>query len=416
MKLLKVLVFMTAVTPALSTPGLAQDNRIDTVGADAPSLAAFGPHAIGVRTLELLNPQQVDVTNSVEGEVTNYYDRRLAVEVWYPATLAAGQVPGTDYSTETRNVDVLATLHGRAVRDAAPDSSGGAYPLVILSHGYPGNRYLMSHLGENLASKGYVVVSIDHAESTYRRQDPIASTLYNRPLDQRFVLEQMAEMGADGSSFLSGLVDADNTALIGFSMGGYGLVNNFGGAVNPDMINNAISPPNELLEDHSSRNRRYRRNLDARFKVGVAIAPWGMNSGYFTPETVAGLDRPVLFVAGSVDGTAGYVEGTRAIFENAKGADRYLLTFEGGGHSVAAPIPVPVEVLKAPEQRGAGHYTDGHWDSIKANNILQHFVTAFLDLNLKGEQDKGGYLNDSWQGFAPGSAAELKLEHLGKGQ
>ena len=157
MKLLKVLVFMTAVTPALSTPGLAQDNRIDTVGADAPSLAAFGPHAIGVRTLELLNPQQVDVTNSVEGEVTNYYDRRLAVEVWYPATLAAGQVPGTDYSTETRNVDVLATLHGRAVRDAAPDSSGGAYPLVILSHGYPGNRYLMSHLGENLASKGYVV-------------------------------------------------------------------------------------------------------------------------------------------------------------------------------------------------------------------------------------------------------------------
>ena len=25
----------------------------------------------------------------------------------------------------------------------------------------------MSHLGENLASKGYVVVSIDHPESTY---------------------------------------------------------------------------------------------------------------------------------------------------------------------------------------------------------------------------------------------------------
>jgi predicted dienelactone hydrolase len=40
-------------------------------------------------------------------------------------------------------------------------------PLVIISHGYPGNRYLMSHLGEDLASKGYVVASIDHRDSTY---------------------------------------------------------------------------------------------------------------------------------------------------------------------------------------------------------------------------------------------------------
>ena len=46
-------------------------------------------------------------------------------------------------------------------------AGGGPFPLVVISHGYPGNRYLMSHLGENLASKGYVTVSIDHAESTY---------------------------------------------------------------------------------------------------------------------------------------------------------------------------------------------------------------------------------------------------------
>ena len=56
-----------------------------------------------------------------------------------------------------------------------------------MSHGYPGNRYLLSHLCENLASKGFVVVSIDHKESTYDDQQRFASTLYNRPLDQLFV-------------------------------------------------------------------------------------------------------------------------------------------------------------------------------------------------------------------------------------
>jgi predicted dienelactone hydrolase len=54
---------------------------------------------------------------------------------------------------------------------------------VIISHGYPGNRFLMSHIGENLASKGFVCVSIDHKDSTYDDQKAFASTLYNRPFD-----------------------------------------------------------------------------------------------------------------------------------------------------------------------------------------------------------------------------------------
>ena len=62
---------------------------------------------------------------------------------------------------------------------------------MIISHGYPGNRYLMSHLGENLASKGFVTVSIDHKDSTYDDQKAFASTLYNRPFDQLFVLNEI---------------------------------------------------------------------------------------------------------------------------------------------------------------------------------------------------------------------------------
>lgn len=427
-----VLLLMT-----VSTSAIAQPNRIDIIRHDAPQLSQFGEFAIGVRTLDLVAKQSVDVINSVAGEVTNYYDRRLTVELWYPATLEAGQSPGVQYSTETRNLDIMATLHGRAVRDAAPNAGAGPYPLIIISHGYPGNRYLLSHLGENLASKGYVVASIDHADSTYRAQEPIASTLYNRPLDQRFVLNTVAELNEDSASFLSGIVDVDNTGLIGFSMGGYGLLNNIGGAVNPAMIDVAISPPNELLADHTLRSRNYQRNLDPRIKAAVAIAPWGMNTGFFTPETLQGVQTPTLFVAGDVDVTAGYENGTRAIFENTVNADRYLLTFINGGHSVAAPIPMPVEILDDPQLSGAGHYADPVWDTVRSNNILDHFATAFLDIHLKGMSERAVYLdlipngNDGvyamdgevagpahtyWQGFGRGRAVGLRFEHKAKGE
>jgi predicted dienelactone hydrolase len=115
------------------------------------------------------------------------------------------------------------------MRDAAPDATGGPYPLILISHGYPGNRFLMAHLGENLISKGYVTMSIDHTDSTFDNQLAFGSTLVNRPLDQLFVLNQIDALSKTEGSFLNGLVDAPNTGLIGYSMGGYGAVTLAGG-------------------------------------------------------------------------------------------------------------------------------------------------------------------------------------------
>lgn len=36
------------------------------------------------------------------------------------------------------------------------------YPVVIMSHGWSGSKYLHSDLGESLASQGYIAVSIEH--------------------------------------------------------------------------------------------------------------------------------------------------------------------------------------------------------------------------------------------------------------
>ena len=159
------------------------DNRIDTQLPGAPALAAYGDYAVGVRTVDVVNPDQIDILQLDGGEPLPdplpRYDRPLTLEIWYPAE--AGSTGETTLNVFLRDRVTEIELEGRAVRDAAV-AAEGSFPLVIVSHGYPGNRYLMSHLAENLASKGYVVASIDHTDSTYRTQAAFGSTLVNLSL------------------------------------------------------------------------------------------------------------------------------------------------------------------------------------------------------------------------------------------
>jgi len=134
-----------------------QGNRIDLIRPDAPELAAHGEYSIAVRTMAVVNPNQLDIVKAEEGKDIPRYDRRLTLEVWYPANLK-GAERGRDYLAITRDGHLAVSLKGMAVRNGEVNLEGAPFPLVILSHGNPGNRYLLSHLGENLATKGYVVV------------------------------------------------------------------------------------------------------------------------------------------------------------------------------------------------------------------------------------------------------------------
>ena len=409
----RVLVLVAAAA-ALAGSALAQQNRIDTVTPSAPELAGYGRYAIGVRTLQATDRNRPDILNTKEGGPTARYDRTLTLEVWYPAALDAGQKPGGDYRAILRDPAITATLHGQAVRDAAPATSEAPFPLVIISHGYPGNRYLMSHLAENLASKGFVTVAIDHKDSTYDDQKPFGSTLYNRAFDQLFVLNEMERLSrASSGSFLSGRLDAGRTGVVGYSMGGYGVVNVVGGGYSKASETIAGAPPNKLLADRGAANPEYRKTIDARIKAAIAIAPWGMVGGFWDAEGLKGITTPVLFVAGSVDDVAGYEKGTKAIYQGAVNADRYLLTFINANHNAGAPIPAPAETYVAAEagQPAAfAHYADAVWDTVRMNNILDHFATAYFDLYLKGDREKKAYF-EGWKGFKRGTAVGLTLEH-----
>jgi predicted dienelactone hydrolase len=435
------LILMFAIS-GLSNPALAQ-NRIDTQRPDAPELAAYGQYAIGVRRIKIVNPQQIDIINIDPKTHTNdnlpSYNRPLTLEVWYPAVSESNG--NTELDVYLRDGKTKIILHGKAVRDAQPLTSKHKFPLVIISHGYPGNRFLLSPLADNIASKGYVVVSIDHTDSTYRTLAAFGSTLVNRPLDQLFTLDQVEMMSQEKSSFLYNLVDANNSALIGYSMGAYGTVIMAGGGLSQNAIDSPIAPPFQTLDIHKSKSRLQQRFTDPRLKTIVAFAPWGMNHGVWDEDTLKSVTLPALFVAGSVDDVSGYETGVRSIWQATSNVDRSLLTFINANHSAGAPMPAPEESYVYDPKLGihlSEHYTDVVWDNVRMNNVSQHFVTAWLGKYLQGKTDMDNYLNltvDSnegvwatdkagkqtadhtyWTGFANRTAKGLKFETLNKGE
>jgi predicted dienelactone hydrolase len=400
-----------AVFALWSLGAMAQDNRIDTIRPNAPILAQLGQQAVGVKTLQLINPSQINVLKTEAGKAPPIYDRPLTVELWYPAKLAVGQEAKGEYRAIIRDGKTEVTLFGKAVREAQPDMAGAPYPLIVLSHGYPGNRFLMSHFGENLASKGYVVASVDHTESTYSDQAAFGSTLLNRPLDQLFVVNELDKLSRGNHGMgLKGLINADSTGLIGYSMGGYGALNAVGGGFTAASTALNFAPPGKLLSYRQSGNPQYTATLDKRIKTAIVIGPWGWNAGFWDGDTLKGIKTPLLFMAGSADDISGYSPGIRNIFEASVNAERYLLTFENAKHNAAAPMPAPKETLKTTT---AEHYTDAVWDTALMNNIAQHFATAWFGKYLKGDASMDAFLNlpqtGNWKGF--GETKGLKLEY-----
>lgn len=394
---------------------------------DAPALALPGPHNVGVTTLRLTHPDQIDPLNGAEttGEPPRY-DRELTVELWYPARCCPDSVTvyedvlGSGPDNPARPLRPF-RFKGAATRNAVPDERAGPAPLVILSHGYPGSRVLMSYLGEHLASHGYLVAAIDHTHSTHQDRDDFASTLFHRPRDIRFVMDELLEGRYRGERLA--FADPERTAVIGYSMGGYGALVAAGAGVAPGVANGAFVPHGamaKLAEDSVE--------ADARIRAVVALAPWGAPAALaaagvanrtvdalWQPSAFAGITAPVLYVAGDVDTVSGYEGGVRWLWEQDHGGDQVkLLTYHQARHNVA---PTPPPLASRPFPREFAHYAEPVWDIERLNDLNRHFITAFLARHLRDDESMQAYLrpwrngaNPAPRGFPPGTALGFTLE------
>lgn len=378
---------------------------------NAPELSARGDYGVGVRTIYTVDE--------------NRDDRPLSVEVWYPAIIPEGAEEITVYDRDVlgRGIKpnrplVPVDFIGRALRDAEPDTSGGAYPLVIYSHGDPGFSVMISYLAENLASKGYVVAAIDHKDSLHSDMDGVPYAAYKyRADDIEFVIRELEQRGNESSDFLYQLADTRNVALIGYSNGGQGVINVAGAGYTLD-----ASITDRRYGHEAYENSEERRDMLDRVKAVIAAAP---NMAPFSEDSLQGITAPMLWIGGNKDNVVGF-NGIRNGFNHTINAERYMLVYKNVRHNPIANMPPRITVEPGVNPVEFTHYQEPAWDQTRLNNINQHFVTAFLNKYLKGDTSMDAYLqlpiesndhtgSDTWYGFPENTALGMQFYYAAKG-
>lgn len=354
-----------------------------------PEFAISGDRQVGVKTIEVTNPNALNLTDFASKTA-----RKLTLEVWYPATEGAHNEPLASYKAVTR-LHKTFELAGIAHRNVKPIAEG-KFPLVVLSHGYTGYRSMMFYLGEHLASHGFIVIAIDHTDSTTGEIDLVnapnagfVSTLINRAKDQQFVLEAATKP----DFFLNNIIDKNNAAVIGYSMGGYGAINTVGGCYDakaqnlmqlgfPEQAATALLPVFNFCNAGRARP-------DKRWKAMIGFAPWGQEFNIHQPEALAKLTVPTLYISGDEDDVSGFTHGVEKLYKQTSPADNYLLVYENAHHNIA-PHPAPVVAYETDED--LGHYFEPSWNSEQLTRINEHMSLVFLNCYVKQQKSACEYL------------------------
>jgi predicted dienelactone hydrolase len=345
---------------------------------DSPELARLGTRAVGVRTITLVEHDAVDV-------VAPGKDRRVVVDLWYPATVTASsraEIYSATLQSEPPGPPVHFTMQGLAVRDAR--AQAGRYPLVVVSHGRSNATIALSWLTENLASKGYVVAAIRHEDLSRANPAESQEMLLRRPLDIAFVTRTLQT-----TLEREGLIDPALTALIGYSMGGYGVLTAAGAGLDPQSAACKFVPGGLLVPYASGGDKQNLLRIQ-NLKAVVAIAPWGGSVAVWGTTGLAGITAPLFLIAGDHDHTVDYASGARGILEATTGARRYLLTYKGGGHALGFG-PAPAEMRHG--LWDISWFEDPVWRKERIIGINLHMITAFLDRFVKGDESRASYLD-----------------------
>lgn len=363
--------------------------------AGSPALSALGAFKVG------------RVKRQLAG------DRKLELLIWYPAVPARNAKPA-DYSWTLSPAPPLGprTVTFGAIAVEGSRAAHGRFPVAILSHGFGGAPQHMSYLGENLASKGYVVVAIDHGDqastdaASFRRA--FAQAVQFRAVDQQRAIAAL-EKPADLPLPPNIIIDLERIAVIGYSMGGFGALATAGAGYDPASVTVKSLPPGTLAAQLEGRPQ------DTRVKAVVAIAPWGAQAPFRSWSTAgaASLKLPLLLISGDQDDISNHVDGAKWFFDRATGSDRLFVVYRNARHNIGGN-PLPTEAADSAGYRE--YFEDAVWRSDRLNALNQHFVTAFLDRHLRNDLSREPMLRSplpgaDWPGFPKRSAVGFDLEH-----
>lgn len=344
------------------------------LAAELPELAGIGDLPVGTALEELA-----------------VADRRIGLRIWYPA-LRSGKSARTVYR-HRREVPGQQKLEvaeqGMALTMAVP-LKGRKFPLVVMSHGYGGWAEHFSRLGENLASRGYVVISIDHRDLPFSDvpsfMRSFGGVLINRSRDQQAVLRTVLA-GKLATGGIADQIDLDAIGVLGFSMGGYGMLVTAGVPLDASAPAYRQFPPEAraMLPGPDPE-------IAGRIKAVVAMAPWGgqPDAMAWRNADLAGLRAPLLLIDGDRDDVVDFARGVKRIFDATQQSDRYLLVYREAAHNIAGnAMTLPLDA----DFQTIEFLTDPVWRKERIEAINAHFISAFLDLHLKGDAGKRRYLD-----------------------
>lgn len=182
-------------------------------------------------------------------------DRGLNIQVWYPADHTNGK-PHAPYSPDLSNLakglsktysiprflfDYIGLVQTPAYLNAPISQRKANYPVILFSHGFPGGRYTNTFQTIELASHGFIVVSVEHTNGSlttvfpggeYIGVDPnlphyadltgwdqLVSNIWVK--DTEFVIDKLEQLNRhDRQSMFKGRLDLQRIGMLGHSFGG----------------------------------------------------------------------------------------------------------------------------------------------------------------------------------------------------
>jgi dienelactone hydrolase len=173
--------------------------------------------------------------------------REVVATIWFPAEEGTGSrsdyIETAEGLVSSGEISRPAAVALRFVRD--PDRSGArvsskreSYPVVVFSPGNATNAGFYASIVEELASRGYIVVGVDHPYqvaavkladgkvAVYDKageRSPVAGKIRERVADIRLALDRLTELKAAGES-VGPQLDLDRVGIMGHSNGGIAAV------------------------------------------------------------------------------------------------------------------------------------------------------------------------------------------------